>query len=125
MLDGDPSPPKRGTAAPTPLFGPMYCGQTAGWTKMPLGTEVGIGPRDIVLDGDLAPPKTYCGTEMVQVTPVRTASSPKSKCPNFTKFSVHATCGYGLARSASGDSAIDYVFPVLWMTSRFDNNGSK
>jgi len=23
---------------------------------MPLGTEVGLGPGDIVLDGDLAPP---------------------------------------------------------------------
>jgi len=24
----------------------------AGWIKMPLGTEVGLGPGDIVLDGD-------------------------------------------------------------------------
>jgi len=28
----------------------VYCGQTAGWIKMPLGTEVGLGPGDIVLD---------------------------------------------------------------------------
>ena len=29
-----------------------------GWTdhKVPLGTEVGLGPGDIVLDGDPAPP---------------------------------------------------------------------
>jgi len=27
----------------------------AGWIKMPLGTEVGLGPDDIVLDGDPAP----------------------------------------------------------------------
>ena len=35
-----------------------YCGQTVGWIKMPLGrpTEVGLGPGDIVLDGDPAPP---------------------------------------------------------------------
>jgi len=33
----------------------MYCGQTAGWIKMPLGTEVGLGPGHIVLDGDRAP----------------------------------------------------------------------
>jgi len=26
------------------------------WIKMPLGTEVGLGPGDIVLDGDRAPP---------------------------------------------------------------------
>ena len=25
-------------------------GQTVGWVKMPLGTEVGLGPGDIVLD---------------------------------------------------------------------------
>jgi len=27
----------------------------AGWIKMPLGMEVGLGPSDIVLDGDPAP----------------------------------------------------------------------
>jgi len=26
-----------------------------GWMKMPLGREVGLGPSDIVLDGDPAP----------------------------------------------------------------------
>ena len=33
----------------------VHCGQTAGWIKMPLCTEVGLGPGDIVLDGDPAP----------------------------------------------------------------------
>jgi len=28
-----------------------------GWIKMPLGTEVGLGPGDIVLDEDPAPPQ--------------------------------------------------------------------
>jgi len=27
------------------------CGQTVGWIKMPLGTEVCLGPGDILLDG--------------------------------------------------------------------------
>ena len=27
----------------------------AGWIKMPLGMEVGLGPGDFVLDGDPAP----------------------------------------------------------------------
>jgi len=27
----------------------MYCGQTVGWIKMQLGTEVGLGPGHIVL----------------------------------------------------------------------------
>jgi len=35
----------------------MYCGQTAGWIKIPLGTEVGLGPGDIVLEGDQLPLK--------------------------------------------------------------------
>ena len=34
----------------------VYCDQTAGWIKMPLGTEIGLGQGDIVLDGDQALP---------------------------------------------------------------------
>jgi len=29
----------------------------AGWIKMALGMEQGLGPSDFVLDGDPAPPK--------------------------------------------------------------------
>jgi len=36
----------------------VHCSQTAGWIKMPLGTEVGRSPDDIVLAGDPAPPPT-------------------------------------------------------------------
>jgi len=35
----------------------MNCGQTVVWIKMPLGTEVGLDPEDIVLDGDPVPPR--------------------------------------------------------------------
>jgi len=34
----------------------VYCGQTVGWIKMPLATEVDLGPGHIVLDRDPAPP---------------------------------------------------------------------
>ena len=34
----------------------MSCGQTAVCIRIPLGTEVGISPGDIVLDGDPASP---------------------------------------------------------------------
>jgi len=47
---GPISPPKGGTALPQ-FSAHVYCGQTPWWIKMPLGTEVGLGPRDIVLDG--------------------------------------------------------------------------
>jgi len=46
VLDDDP---KRHS----PHFSaPVYCGQAAGWIKMPLGTKVGLGPGHFVLDGD-------------------------------------------------------------------------
>jgi len=48
------TPPQNGDT--TPSYQPMsiMCGQTAGWIKMPLVTEVGIGPGNFVLDGDPA-----------------------------------------------------------------------
>jgi len=33
----------------------VFCGQTARWIKMSIGTEVAFGPGHIVLDGDSAP----------------------------------------------------------------------
>jgi len=43
VLDGDPAPSKKGHS--TPHFSTHdYYGQTAGWIKMPLGTEVDLGP---------------------------------------------------------------------------------
>jgi len=33
----------------------VYCGLTVGWIKTSLGTEVGLGPGDIALDGVPAP----------------------------------------------------------------------
>ena len=48
-------PPRKG-AEPLPQFlAHVYCGQMAGWIKMALGTELGLGPGHIVLDGDPAP----------------------------------------------------------------------
>ena len=41
-----PSPNKVGTA--TLFSGHVRCGQMAGWTKMPLGMEVCLGPGDLV-----------------------------------------------------------------------------
>jgi len=35
----------------------VYCGLTAGWIKMSFGMGEGLGPRQIVLHGDPAPPK--------------------------------------------------------------------
>ena len=52
--------PQRDTA-PHPHFSAhVCCGQTAGWIKIPLGVEVGLGPGYTVLDGD--PPTCKTGT---------------------------------------------------------------
>ena len=42
---------KRGRAPSPQFLAHVYCGQTAGWIKTPLGTEVDLGPGHFVLDG--------------------------------------------------------------------------
>jgi len=56
----------------------VYCGQTVGWIKMPLGTELGLCPGHIVLDGDPASPPTERGTAVLH-------------------FSAHVYCGKTIA----------------------------
>jgi len=51
----EPNSPQKGHSSQFSAH--VYCGQTSGWIKMPLGTEVGLGPGDIVLDGEPAPPR--------------------------------------------------------------------
>ena len=48
VLDWGRSSPKRGTAPQFLVH--VCCGQTAGWMKTPLRTEVGLGQGHIVLD---------------------------------------------------------------------------
>jgi len=64
-------PPKRGTAGPH-FSAHVYCSQTAGWIKIPLGTEVGLVPSDTVLDRD---------------------PSPHGKGHSIPHFSAHVYCG--------------------------------
>jgi len=45
---GRSSPPWQGHSPQFLIH--VYCGQTAGWVKTPLGTEVDLGPGHIVLD---------------------------------------------------------------------------
>jgi len=53
VLDEDPAPPLLKGHSPQ-YSANVRCGQTAGWTKMPLGMEAGLGPGDFVFDGDQA-----------------------------------------------------------------------
>jgi len=49
-----PSPLPQKGRIPTQFSVHVYCGQTAAWIKMPLGTEVDLGLHDIVFDVDPA-----------------------------------------------------------------------
>jgi len=51
---GSSSPPPKVTQPP--ILAHVCCDQTARWIKIPIGMEVGLGPGDIVLDRDPAPP---------------------------------------------------------------------
>ena len=48
---------KRGRRPPPQFLAHFYCGQTAAWIKIPLGTEVNVSLGNVVLDGVRAPPK--------------------------------------------------------------------
>ena len=77
MLDGNPVPrPQKGGGAPK-FSAHVYCIQTAGWIKMPLGMEVGLSPGEFVLDGHAAPfPKKE--------------AEPGGGAPNFWPMSIAA-----------------------------------
>jgi len=50
------SSPQKGHSLLPQFSAHVNCGQMAGFMRIPLGTEVGLSPDDIVLDGDPAPP---------------------------------------------------------------------
>jgi len=63
----------------------VYCGQTVGWIKMPLGTELGLGGSNIVLDGDPAfprkpPPHFWPMSIVAKRSPISAAAELFLKC---------------------------------------------
>jgi len=78
VLDGEPViPPRQGGGAPPPKFSAhVYCGHTAGWIKMSLGMEVGLGLCDA----------TLCSM-WTQLPP------EKKGTPTPTLFLAHVYCG--------------------------------
>jgi len=59
VFDWDPAPltPRKKGHSPNQFLAHVYCGQTAGCVKMSLGTDVSLGPGDVVLEGvAVAPP---------------------------------------------------------------------
>ena len=54
---GTQLPIKRAHPPPPNFWRMSIVAKKTGWIKMPLGTEVKLGPGDVVLDGVAAPPK--------------------------------------------------------------------
>jgi len=117
---GPSSPPQKGGGAPN--FRSMSIGQTAGWNKMALGMEVGLGPGHILLlDEDPArlPKKGqspqfsahfYCGQTAGWIKmPLGMEAGlgpgdfvldgdpapPRKKGTAPTQFLAHVYCGHG------------------------------
>ena len=69
VLDGNPAGrcPKKGEHSPQ-FSAHVCCGQTGGWIKMPVGTEVDLSLGHIVSDGDPALPER--GTEAPSFWPM-------------------------------------------------------
>jgi len=112
----DPAPCQKWGTSPA-IFAHVRCGQMAGLIKIPVGTEVGLGKGDAVLDGEPAPrPKNsghskphfwpmYCGQAAVWIkmpfgTEVNLGPSnfvlggePQSGTARPRQFSTRVSCG--------------------------------
>jgi len=91
VFDGEPATPRtEGTPTTSQFLAHVYCGQTAGWMKTLLDTEVDLGPGHIVLDG-------------VPALRKRGTASPI--------FSAHVYCGHGCPSQVLLSSCVTY-FPA-------------
>jgi len=94
----------------------VHCGQTVGRIKVKLGTQVGLGPGHIVLDGDPAPPPPkghspqlsahiYCGQTVLRIK-MKLAMQRKT----FNEFSSCLHC-----------AVVKWVIPVQKLAGIFIN----
>jgi len=83
--------PQKGGNSPQ-LSAHVCCGQMAGLIKIPLGTEVGIGPGFIVLDGDAGPPKQGAQPPIFGPCLLWPNSRPSGYCwPLFNEMALKST----------------------------------
>jgi len=94
-----------------PLFSAhVCCGQTGGWVKIPPGTELHLGPGDIILDGDPAPPPHKGAQQSPTFRPTALARIPASP-----HFSHNPYCRQGSARRAAVVALLpDNCQPSSW-----------
>jgi len=95
------------------LFGP-----TAGWIKMQLGTEVGLGPGDIVLDGNPAPPKkghSICNRSGNSMATLRfSPATISSVLLSDLEFSRGSECAERCTAAATASSSSYCVKQANW-----------
>jgi len=92
VLDGDPAPPKRGTATAPPPFGPFLLRPNGWMDQDELSPEVNLGPGHIVLDVDPAPQKTH-SSPLFSAYVCRGTQLPLSQRGTALQFSAHICCG--------------------------------
>ena len=86
---GPSSTPPKGGGAPQ-FLACVYCGQTPGCIKMPLGMEVDLSPGHIVLDGDPAPPPLHeRGTAAPSFQPMSTVTTVAHHSYCWAHFIAH------------------------------------
>jgi len=95
----------------------VYCGQTVQWIQMKLGTEVGLGSGDIVLDGDPRQSPT---------------SRPMSIVAKRSPISATAEHLFDLGRVSSSSNKQDRAAGLMHLTaslspqiSKVDGDGEK
>ena len=71
----------------------VYCGQTVGWIRMPLGTEVGLGPGDMVTQ----PPS---GKGAQQVATFRIMSTEAKRSPISASAELVFVCVLNISETA-------------------------
>jgi len=95
-----PLPPKRDTAPQFLVH--VYCGQTAGWIKTPLGTEVDLGPCHFVLDrfpaiGEIGKQTPSFRPIPIVATVAISATAKLLYVILSSSTTGHLSCVYGLA----------------------------
>jgi len=76
----------------------VYCGQTVGWIKIPLGIDIGLGADHIVLDVDPGPPSR----KRAQQLPQFSAHVDCSQTAGLIKMPLDTEVGFG-----PGDIVLD------------------
>ena len=77
----------------------VYCGQTAGWINIPVGTEVGLCRDHIVLDGDPVP---HQKKQRSQQPPTFRPKSLLAKRSPFSELQLVRSCCTAHGRVSSG-----------------------